>query len=429
MQMAVNEPKIKIDVVQDGQPISERMIRFYDLKGRDYSRLNDLEESKSVLMCGFVGFVRRGDQLLVSIPKHYMRTGDFKRLSYGQQLGHVRKVMQTITKFYQSPEFSEYRKDSDIESDFALEAFYRIYDYFSIYGLYKERRKLVHEGYQGRISWKETIRRSSKLIGGGNLIFAPFYVSKNQDLETLITQCMVFVINYTKRLFDKLIPLPDNSRIAMRGVDQNILNNVQAVINQLYQVQATIFKDIDKDLVNNLIVFFERVNDKAKDAMSFKDHSYSSLWETSVRKYLELHFEGIDEEHDEMLYDRSRTFNRSFSKLTEYGYDLKHGKRSLAPDMYHLDHKHNCQYIFDAKYYSKLNELNHKQLVYHFLFANRAAKTYDTLIMPYEGKTDTRIHVQINPSWLPEGSVQLEDVKIYLNRLNMIDVLNSFINE
>ena len=73
--------------------------------------------------------------------------------------------------------------------------------------------------------------------------------------------------------------------------------------------------------------------------------------------------------------------------------------------------------------------MNHKQLVYHFLFANRATKTYDALIMPYEGKTDTRIHVQINPSWLPEGSVQLEDVKIYLNRLNMIDVLNSFINE
>ncbi|MCQ5203982.1 hypothetical protein, partial [Mordavella massiliensis] len=151
--------------------------------------------------------------------------------------------------------------------------------------------------------------------------------------------------------------------------------------------------------------------------------------ETAVRKYLELHFEGIDEEHDEMLYDRSRTFNRSFSKLTEYGYDLKHGERSLAPDMYHLDHRHNCQYIFDAKYYSKLNELNHKQLVYHFLFANRAAKTYDALIMPYEGKTDTRIHVQINPSWLPGGSMQLEDVKIYLNRLNMVDVLNSFITE
>ena len=337
--------------------------------------------------------------------------------------------MQTITKFYRSPEFSEYRKDSDIESDFALESFYRIYDYFSIYGLYKERRKLVHEGYQGRISWKETIRRSSKLIGGGNLIFAPFYVSKNKDLETLITQCMVFAINYTKRLFDELIPLPDNSRIAMRGVDQNILNNVQSVINQLYQVQATIFKDIDKDLVNNLIVFFERVNDRAKDAMSFKDHSYSSLWETAVRKYLELHFEGIDEEHDEMLYDHSRTFNRSFSKLTEYGYDLKHCERSLALDMYHLDHRHNCQYIFDAKYYSKLNELNHKQLVYHFLFANRAAKTYDALIMPYEGKTDTRIHVQINPSWLPGGSMQLEDVKIYLNRLNMVDVLNSFITE
>ncbi|MCB7112621.1 hypothetical protein, partial [Agathobacter rectalis] len=71
---------------------------------------------------------------------------------------------------------------------------------------------------------------------------APFYVSKNKDLETLITQCMVFAINYTKRLFDELIPLPDNSRIAMRGVDQNILNNVQSVINQLYQVQATIFK-------------------------------------------------------------------------------------------------------------------------------------------------------------------------------------------
>lgn len=427
--MQMEEPKIRIDVVQDGQSISAKLIQRYGLKGRDIRQSYDEENERSISTCGFVGFVRRGDRLLISIPKHYMRLADFKRLSQECQLSHARMIMQTITKFYRSPEFSEYRNKDDVESDFALEAFYRIYDYFSAYGLYKERRRLVHEGYQGRISWKDTIRRSNKLIGGGNLIFAPFYISKNQELETMITQCMVFAINYTKQLFDDLIPLPDNSRIAIRGVDQNILNNVQAVVGQLYQIQSTIFKDIDKELVSNLIVFFEQVNDMTKDTRSFKDHSYSSLWETAVRRYLELHFVGIDEEHDEVLYDRSQTFHHDFSKLTEFGYDQKHKRRALAPDLYHLDRKNDCQYIFDAKYYSSLNDLNHKQLVYHFLFANRADKTYDALIMPYEGKTRTQIHVQITPAWLPDDSRYLNDVKIYLSQLNMIDVLDSFLNE
>ena len=74
--------------------------------------------------------------------------------------------------------------------------------------------------------------------------------------------------------------------------------------------------------------------------------------------------------------------------------------------------------------YTKLTDLNHKQLVYHFLFRKRAARTVDALIMPEEGETRTEKYVDLNNDWLPEAD---QDIAILLTHLSAKDVIQCFV--
>ena len=55
---------------------------------------------------------------------------------------------------------------------------------------------------------------------------------------------------------------------------------------------------------------------------------------------------------------------------------------------------------------------------------NRAAITYDALIVPTSGKTRTQVFVNINASYLPK---EFNHIKIYLEHINMTAVLKNFI--
>ncbi|OOV03260.1 hypothetical protein LL072_13345 [Lactobacillus delbrueckii subsp. lactis DSM 20072] len=69
--------------------------------------------------------------------------------------------------------------------------------------------------------------------------------------------------------------------------------------------------------------------------------------------------------------------------------------------------------------------MNHKQLVYHFLFRKRAARTVDALIMPEEGGTRTEKYVDLNNDWLPKTD---QNIAILLTHLNAKDVIQCFFN-
>lgn len=56
--------------------------------------------------------------------------------------------------------------------------------------------------------------------------------------------------------------------------------------------------------------------------------------------------------------------------------------------------------------------------------------TYDALIIPSSGKTDTELYVDIPYDWDCSDESGSDDdgrIVIYLNRLNTIDVLKNFI--
>lgn len=416
---------LKIDAIQDGKPISDKIIHQFELGGRDFRAVYDEKSNKIINRSNFVGIVRKNKSILISLPKHYAKIDAFNSLPYSQKVSEIRLITKSILEFNRNPEYRFYAKQKDIQSDFALAAFYRIYDYYQTYGLYHEERHQLVRGFRGNISWKKTLKRSQKILGGGNLIFTPFYVNKKREDENLITQAMIFAINYTVQLFSDFIDLPDNSGISDRGVDMNILLNKEKVISQLCVLRNQSFKDIDKALLTNLIVFLRQANENSYAGAFIKQYTYANLWEKAVERYLNYHFEGIDDQ--KLIFsEQKHTQKVGFQKISENNYNLVHPDWRLEPDHYWNDKKNNIQYIFDSKYYITLSDLNHKQLAYHFLFRNRAASTIDALIMPEEGQTKTDKYVELNDEWLPLAD---QGISILLTHLHTKDVLKCFVEE
>lgn len=58
------------------------------------------------------------------------------------------------------------------------------------------------------------------------------------------------------------------------------------------------------------------------------------------------------------------------------------------------------------------------------ILCNRAANTYDALIMPSENKTYTETHLDLAMNYLPIKNLS---IKILLTHLNTQDVLENFI--
>lgn len=422
---------LNIEAIQDGLEIEDRsVIERYRLSGRDLRSGCDKETGRTYPVANFVGIVAglSGTDLLISLPKNYMNLEDFRGLDYDKKIKHVRLIMANVCRKFDSKWYTRFDGHEEVKGNFAMDAFYRIYDYYRRYDLYKVNKRTIKPGYYGKVAWKDTMNRASKVIDHGNLLLLPMYIKEKQQVENLITESMIFAINYTEMLFGQFIDLPDNSKIAGRGVDARFLNNTKEILNFLYQFRNTIYKDIDKELLNDIIVFLEKLNAESRDKQhAVKAYSFSSVWEKAVEKYLNDYFVGMKDgklEYSNGKIDREK----KFIKQVNSGYNRAKPEWSMEPDHYY---KHgDTLYIFDSKYYNDVTKLDHKQLVYHVLYGRNVQVTYDALIIPSSGKTDTELYVDIPYYWDcfdESGSDDDGRIVIYLNRLNTIDVLKNFI--
>ena len=199
--------------------------------------------------------------------------------------------------------------------------------------------------------------------------------------------------------------------------NNQLLRYIAGTINSLIQFQTFIFKDDEKQLVDNLIIFLRRVNNSLKQAISIKDYDYEYVWEKAVERYLNAYF--LKVENNVLEYSKKPINKYKFKKKSEQ-YDSYHKNWRMEPDHYFFDKTDKSLYIFDSKYYVDVKNINYKQLVYHFLFGNKknVNKVYDALIVPYEGESVTDIHVNIMSDFLNEG----EEIIIYINKLNTSSV-------
>lgn len=417
--------QLEIDVIQDGMKFDDALVEKYRLYGKDFKYTYSNEDKKNIYYSNFVGIVRsdKEDTILLSMPKHYMNIKSFNGLSEKKKLMHIRRIIKSIDKTIYDSEYTQYKHSKDVEGSFSFESYNAIYSYYQTYGLYHDKEYYLKKGYGGHIEWKKTISKSNKYLINGKLVMIPLLNRKKYQHANIITECMIFVFNYTRKVYGYFMELPNTDEVHIFGINKNILNNINGTINKLLKVRAEIFKDNEKKLVDNLILFLKRVNSVThKTKQSIKDYQYEYVWEKAVESYLNNNFNKFS--NGNLIYSDEAINRYKFQKHSEH-YDEAHPSNSMEPDHYYYDKKNNELYLFDSKYYVNLDSLNYKQLIYHILFKNRTQATtvYNALIMPTEEENNTRIHVKVLPDFLREE----EEVIIYLHELNTVTVIKQFI--
>ena len=349
---------------QDGEIADQNLIKIFGLGTRELRHSDKLDAD----VFDVVGFVYKDNKILVVFPKHYYSKADIDRFNQsGISLSYDIKLLYNVIKKYGETENTNAVARSYLgakdgySADYPFKPFYEVYDYFQKYGIYKEKEIRIIEGTSGRVSWKDTIRKSNKIISGGNLVFSPFYTYKKNYNDVFLTECMAFIIDYTIDFFSDFLTMKKT------GVRYyfDFPNNIDYVIRQLNLHQSRMFKDTQKHLVKSMIEFFEQFKGKSKGGkVHVKIRYFDMIWQCMISKYLNRHFAGIDPCNGAAVFDEGLSNSViSFSQKRFTDIDLSHNNFYIDVD--HIAYEDDVLYIFDSKYYSAINDLNYKQLSYN----------------------------------------------------------------
>lgn len=404
---------------------------FYDLSSRGFV-LNDKRDIKEVNLYdektgektekkrkifNFVGFAtNQNDEILVSFPKHY----NYDNIDYD-----IKLLFKCIMQHRQvRPELYIGSEDDDcFSSSYPFASFFNIYDYFERYGLFYKDFNFIKPNVGGCLSWKETISRSEKYMLNGNLVFYPLFYRKNRYFSDFVTECMIFVIEYTIEKFGVFL---DINSTGMELPEYDFLGEREYVVSILAQLRQETFKDHEIELLDSLISFFNEI--KVGGSFYFKHYTFSSIWEDMVKNYLCKFYKDVDLENNKIIFDKNNPSGLEFKKQNFYTNDEKNNQ-FISPDYYSTSK--DIQLIFDAKYFNKVTGMNYKQIAYMFMLMDikdvrgnkKFTRTYSSLLLPSEHR-DTKIHFRLNPKY--------GDFKYFIiteEYLNIKEIMNCYITD
>ena len=372
-------------LVLDGFIINDK--RDFLKKNVTEDNIEETEEYDSVL--NFVGFLVNDNNDLFSVfPKNY-KVKELDKDS-AQLFSVISKHMQRRPDTYLGNEYG--RK---LKTNYPFAAFFGIYEYYAKYGLYFDDNIYIKPNIGGEVNWKDTIRLSNKYITNGKLSFHPLYYNKKYYYSALLTECMIFTIDYTLEKFGVFIDLKKTGRPLL---EYDMLHEKETIIDYLFNLRQQTFKDSIIELIDNLILFFTELNEGG--SYYFKHYIFSSVWEHMVMEYLR---ETYKEVKDNMIvFDEARSKPIPFTKPLFHP-NLANNEQYFSPDYYYCDG--DTQLIFDAKYYTKIQGMNYKQIAYYLFLSEQREKieedpkytnTYSALILPAEQRS-SKIHFKMNP--------------------------------
>lgn len=384
---------------QDGEIADESIVKLFGL-GTKELRFSD-KIGKDVY--DVVGFVYKENKILVVFPKHYFSKTEIDFFNCNNAyLGEDIRLLYNVIKKYRETENTNATARSYLgsrdgfDADYPFKSFYEVYDYFQKYGLYKEREERIIEGASGKVSWKDTIRKSNKIVSGGNLIFSPFYVKKKNYNNVFLTECMIFIIDYTIDFFRDFLSLKKTG-----GKHQfDFLNDIDYVIMQLNICQSKVFKDSQKRLIQSMIEFFLQYRGKAKGGkIHVKIRYFDKIWQEMINCYLNKHFIGMKNGGTELEFDEN--VSSSVVQFTYGSFHVDVSEHDFSIEVDHLATTNTDLYIFDSKYYYEANKLDYKQYSYieilRYKYPSRLA-IYSALLLP--GRKESKIHFELAPEYV-----------------------------
>lgn len=413
---------------QDGESVNQLQRDCITIEKGDTKYIKD--ERREVY--DFVGFILNDKNILSIFPKHYFlesEISDFNLKKLDKE-ADIKLLFEVILKYINaektSTNASKYIGNNiDYVSDYPFAAFFGIYNYYRRYGIYQENEINIKPGTYGKVSWKDTIQKSQKLISGGNIIFSPLYVKNKNKQHVFLSDCMAFIIDYTIEKFPYFLSFP---RTKHKKSKFDYLANLDFVIKQLYAIKPLLFKDIHRELIDNIINFFEEYSKSSNGgAIHIKINYFNKIWERMVEKYLNDFFVGVDEVNDKLLFDKRITKSLvTFNRKTFCIDDSPH-KYKIEPDHYGVSD--NIQYIFDSKYYYNVSNLNYKQFSYNELLSpiiGCGSKTYSALILP-GNESKSSLHLSLNSAFVGGKTSCTKIIEQYLDiKEIMINYVRSY---
>lgn len=396
----------------EGKEIDKKT--FPLLEDRDTAIVQTGQGKKEVLT--FSGIVLEKNKVFVSFPKH------FKVLDKDKVISDIQLLFKTIMKHWQENQMLYFTKTLNLKTNYPFQAFFNIYDYYQKFGIYHEEITETNKGYNGKISWKKTIKNSTKVVSKNGILFIPFQINKVKKKQVLVSECMAYAIDFTLQQFSLFLKLP---RIGGWSLKNNLIKNKTSILKQLYDIKSEVFKDIDKKLISNLISFFEQV--PKGGSYYLKHYTFSAIWEKMVENYLNFHFVKVTSKG--LVFDETKNMKNKFRKAVFYPNGAQKDQ-NIQPD--HYFEKGNDQFIFDAKYYNKIVGINYKQVAYYFFLEKisdrlnckrKFERTYNALILP--GDCKQKIHFKFDPKYNSDES----DFRIYEYYLNVKKAMVLYLNE
>lgn len=386
-------------IFNDGDQLIPEEIKEIKAEGfiidelRDFTVASSTESfigSSRKLRLNFVGFtINSNGDILTVFPKKYCHGSNI--------LVDQKKIFEVIFKHIQkSPNLffgSEFK--NNLSSNYPFTAFFSIYNYYERFGLHFQDFTRLRPNGCGKVNWKETIRRSQKFIVSNNLLIFPIYYNEKIRLDTFITECMIFAIDYT---IDKFSVFIDKEKTNRSFPEFDFLNHRKYVLDRLHSVKSLTFSETHISLVNNLISFFSVFDSSGR--YYFKHYSFANIWEVLVMKYLRDHYLRF-EDKKMVLSDTKLSTQKLFEKKVFHP-NLACGAQSIQPDHY-LEDGDN-QIIIDAKYFEP-NGMDYKQISYLVILKGirenlssppKFKNTFSALIIPNETRS-SKLHFEINP--------------------------------
>lgn len=419
--------KKKIWIVQDGTIVDPEIEKRFN----DVLFNRDFKENKSGKTYNFVGYLYKGDELLVSFPKNTFQTDEISELFTNKLLfsKYLRLLYKCMFKTLSTIESKDNRYvdvKREFNSSYPFISFLNVYKYFQQYGLFTSQEEIKKFGYQGRILWKDTISKSPKIINNDNLLFFPLVVTEKKNSLVFISKCMAYVIDSTLEKFSLFL---EGETTGLNTKDINFLANKE-IVNKLRSLKGSMFKNIHIKLIDDLIEFFSFKQLKGGDRR-LVINSFHYIWEEMVKELLINHF--ISVKNDLYLeFDLNEKRQNNFKKLRLYP-DIRDIKGFyIEPDFYW--ESNDSKYIFDAKYYNEIENLDYKQISYYFMLKDfsvnsdctrKQLKTYNRLILPTSKENYVYLHFQLKEEY-NHNETRFNIVEQYLNVLTLMQIYTGY---
>ena len=352
----------------------------------------------------FVGFINKNNNMLIACPKHFKYKDE----------SDIKLIVRCIIKSFRK---TDKGSSELIDCNIPLRPYLYILDYYYKYGIFKNISSDYKLGYGGNVDWNRTIRKSQKVVSGGNLLFLPFEIKQVKAEDNFISECMTYVINDGYEQFGKYVGI--GTRINADGFAFN-LKNTEAVIRQLKAEEGKYFKDLEIELIRALVSYFSWEGSMTEQSY-FLTQSFELSWENMVHAFLNSNFAGYDFTDEKIRFEnecRKYSFVKERAPI-ETNEKNNHG---YAIEFDHISRRNDEGkiYLFDSKYYSRISEVNYKQVAYHYFLVNtadgmkrRPESIVNGLILPTDKEYKSVVHVDrrnIDGVYIQEHYLNIRDV-------------------